>query len=477
MKRYLLPVLCALCVAAGFSCASSGGSADGAASLDDAIRESAERLGTDLAGEKAAVLAFTSPSQALSEYVIEELSLALANTGKVTVVDRRELELVRAELRFSLTGEVSDESAQRIGHMLGAQAVVSGSLTDVGGAYRFRIKAINTESAAIESGPGFDVGKRDKRLAHLLNGAKVQTAPATQAAAPPQTEQLNGAKVQTAPAAQAAAPPQTGQRILPNDLETVFGVKGASAAFNAVHAFLQTCNTGSAAGRRERIARRIVLGDWIDLPHLTVQEYTEGGYINTDNIDLKDNGKLLRLIVVGIDSFAATNKDAPAHVVFQFQNIPGYYRMNASDGNAGGYKASEMRRYLTGNFLRGLVAAGVPEGVLYAPMRYIANGGQNATAADALPDWLWLPTEREMFGRNIWSNKTYETAANQARLEYYESEYRRMKYDKGGDLMWWWEASPDAAGAGSSCYVSYGGYPNYYSAGVAGGCAPAFCVR
>jgi hypothetical protein len=139
-----------------------------------------------------------------------------------------------------------------------------------------------------------------------------------------------------------------------------------------------------------------MLGDWIDLPHLTVEGDAGGGAINTDNIDLGGNGKLLRLMVVGIDSFAATNKDAPAHVAFQFQNIPGEHRMNSSNTTAGGYKESGMRAYLTGNFLRGLIAAGVPEGVLYAPTRYIANGGERAT--DALADRLWLPTDWELFG-------------------------------------------------------------------------------
>lgn len=94
-----------------FSCTSSGESADGGASLDEVIRDSAERLGTDLAGKKVVVVAFASPSQTLSEYVIEELSLSMANAKLVTVVDRNQLDLVREELQFSLTGEVSDESA------------------------------------------------------------------------------------------------------------------------------------------------------------------------------------------------------------------------------------------------------------------------------------------------------------------------------------------------------------------------------
>jgi hypothetical protein len=272
------------------------------------------------------------------------------------------------------------------------------------------------------------------------------------------------------------APAPSAPRILPRDMAEVFGVKGGSAAFNAVHAFLQSCNSESAAGRRERIAQRIMLGDWIDLPHLTVQGDAGGGAINTDNTDLGGNGKLLRLIVVGIDSFAATNKDAPAHIVFQFQNVPGTHRMNPSDTIAGGYRASELRRYLTDSFLRGLLTAGVPEGVLYAPTRYIANGGQGASAADALRDWLWLPTERELLGKNWASNKTWETGANQARLEYYEDYNQRTKYNANG-TMWWWEASPYSGSAAYFCNSYYNGATGNHLASGVGGCAPAFCVR
>jgi TolB-like protein len=394
MKRKMVVFwgICCMACMAIFSCATTGGNETGTTTLDEAIRASAEQLGADLTGRKVAVVAFGSGSEALSDYVIDELSRSLVNSRAVTVVDRKDLDKVRAELQFNLSGEVSDESAQSIGKMLGAQSVITGTLTDLGSAYRFGVKAINVESAALESMPGFDVGKRDGRVAHLAG----QRNAAVPAASP-----------------QAAVQPQTEQRVLPKDLAEVFGTKGVTATFNAVHAFLQTCNSGSAAGRRERISQGIMLGDWIDLPHLTVQGDAGGGAINTDNVDLGGNGKLLRLIVVGIDSFVKTNKDAPAHVVFQFQNIPGTHRMNDWDGNYGGYKASEMRRYLTGNFIQGLVAAGVPEGVLYAPIRYIANAGRSANTADALADWLWLPTMWELFGFDYFTNETWETKTNQ----------------------------------------------------------------
>jgi len=43
------------------------------------------------------------------------------------VVDRQQLDLIRAELNFQMSGEVSDESAQSIGQMLGVQSIMSGT--------------------------------------------------------------------------------------------------------------------------------------------------------------------------------------------------------------------------------------------------------------------------------------------------------------------------------------------------------------
>jgi hypothetical protein len=166
---------------ATFSCVSIGGNETGTVSLDEAIRASAEQLDSDLVGRKVAVVAFGSGSEALSDYVIDELSRVLVNSRAVTVVDRKDLDKVREELQFNLSGEVSDESAQSIGKMLGAQTVITGTLTDLRNAYRFGVKAINVESAAVESMPGFDVGKRDGQVAHLAGqgNAAVRTQAAT----------------------------------------------------------------------------------------------------------------------------------------------------------------------------------------------------------------------------------------------------------------------------------------------------------
>jgi ABC-type glycerol-3-phosphate transport system substrate-binding protein len=123
-------------------------------------------------GQKIAVLNFSSPTEQFSAYVLEELSTRLVNGKKLVVVDRRELDLIRQEENFQMSGEVSDESAQSIGKKLGAQLIVSGSLSSMGHLYRFRIRALSVESAAVEAASATDIRTGDTRVAILLSGAR-----------------------------------------------------------------------------------------------------------------------------------------------------------------------------------------------------------------------------------------------------------------------------------------------------------------
>jgi hypothetical protein len=165
--------------------ASSGTTAK-SISLDDAIREAAANIDSQLeTGVKIALLNFTSPSERFSKYVLEELSGYLVNSGKLVVIDNKELALIRQEEKLQLSGEVSDASAQSVGRKLGAKMIVSGSLgsmpqTIVSGSnrsmrevYRLRIKTIWVESAAIAAQSATDIHKDDGKVKILLDGAYV----------------------------------------------------------------------------------------------------------------------------------------------------------------------------------------------------------------------------------------------------------------------------------------------------------------
>ncbi|MDR2864898.1 MAG: DUF6273 domain-containing protein, partial [Spirochaetaceae bacterium] len=235
---------------------------------------------------------------------------------------------------------------------------------------------------------------------------------------------------------------------------------------------------------------RIKLGDYVDLAGLVVTGYGSGGAINeTTNQDLGGSkGKLLRIIVVGINSFNPHANNAGAdyaggvtspipHIVMQFQNIPVTRGMNDTSM---AYEGSEMRTYLKANFTEGLKLAGVPmyEGtIIWGPTRKITNTVQNGT--DTITDTLWLPTEREIFNSRTYSNDTYETPADQAYLEYYTGDPERVKYNTGEDQQWYWESSPFGGNSLRGCAVNPNGSAGNGAGTVsyAGGVAPAFCVK
>ncbi|HNY21233.1 MAG TPA: CsgG/HfaB family protein [Treponemataceae bacterium] len=145
--------------------------------IDGAIAGSVGKVESKLdAGTKIAVLNFKSPSPKMSDYVIEELVYRFVDSGKLAVIDRENINLLRDEMKFQLSGEVSDESAQSIGKFLGAQVVITGSIDD---SFRFRIKAINVESARLLAVSSFDLARDAKTKFLLGNSSDAKSFPAS----------------------------------------------------------------------------------------------------------------------------------------------------------------------------------------------------------------------------------------------------------------------------------------------------------
>ena len=119
--------------------------------LDVAVEEAARGISGRLSeGTTIVAIEFLSNSERLSNHVIDEMNDRLVNIGKIRPVERRRINAIRSELNINMTGEVSDESAQRIGHMLGAQYIILGSIDSIGTQYRIRFRAITTETSIIE---------------------------------------------------------------------------------------------------------------------------------------------------------------------------------------------------------------------------------------------------------------------------------------------------------------------------------------
>ena len=101
-------------------------------------------------GTKIVIFDIRSKRPEASDYIIEELTADLVEIGTLVVVDRQSLEAIRSELTFQSSGDVSDESAQRLGSMLGAQTLISGSFELFNDRYRFAVKAVKVETSEIQ---------------------------------------------------------------------------------------------------------------------------------------------------------------------------------------------------------------------------------------------------------------------------------------------------------------------------------------
>jgi tetratricopeptide (TPR) repeat protein len=153
MKMRVVAVLPLLVL---LSCATAGQNTD-ALSLDEAIEQSARKFQEKAASPKRiAIVQFDTEAEALSEYIMEEITGALVRLD-FEVAERRNLDFVRNELDLQYSGEVDDEAMVNIGRFIGAESVLVGELLKVGNTYRYRLSSIGVENAVRETAVRLDV--------------------------------------------------------------------------------------------------------------------------------------------------------------------------------------------------------------------------------------------------------------------------------------------------------------------------------
>jgi len=144
------------------------GQSNATVSLNDAIRNSAQQVQEGLnKGSTIIVYQFQSHNSRLSDYVLKELFDKFVNSRKFFVLDRTAQDVIDAEIEFQFkksAGMISDESLASLTKRIGAEAIITGSLDDVGNEYRFRLKVIGIETTAAIVSYTVSVNKNDKTI-------------------------------------------------------------------------------------------------------------------------------------------------------------------------------------------------------------------------------------------------------------------------------------------------------------------------
>jgi hypothetical protein len=123
-----------------------------AADLQTALKETAEQFSASLKPKSVvAIIGIHSESPVLSDFMLDELTLRLVQLKKLTIADRANLEAIKKEMSFQLSGEVGDESIQQLGAKIGAETVIQGTVKQLGKSARYTltIRALDVTTAAV----------------------------------------------------------------------------------------------------------------------------------------------------------------------------------------------------------------------------------------------------------------------------------------------------------------------------------------
>lgn len=162
----------------------------------------------------------------------------------------------------------------------------------------------------------------------------------------------------------------------------------------------------------------------------------------------------------------------------------GYFSMNSSNTNSGGWDSSQMRTKICGTSLSsysGTIIAVIPaalRAVLKSVTKYTNNTG-NSTAASAVTattDYFFLLSEYEVFGSCTYANTN--EASKQKQYDYYSAGNSKIKYNHSSTstAVLWWLRSPCASYSYGFVGVITDGTVSFSYANYSRGFAPGFCV-
>ena len=164
----------------------------------------------------------------------------------------------------------------------------------------------------------------------------------------------------------------------------------------------------------------------------------------------------------------------------------GYFSMNSSRTNSGGWASSQMRTNICGMSLSnysGTIIAVIPaalRAVLKSVTKYTDNtangGGSTASYVTATTDYFFLLSEFEVFGSISYGNTNEKN--KQAQYAYYSAGNSKIKHKHDGTstAAFWWLRSPYASNSGTFVFVNNVGTITRYGAHFSIGFAPGFCV-
>jgi TolB-like protein len=153
--------------------------------LDQRVSELSKQISDGLMENQKrtiAVVEFVDLKGAVTDFgrfMAEELITRLFQTKKFKVIERQLLNKVIIEQKLSLTGMIDQNSAQKLGRLLGVDAIASGTVTDLGKCLRVNARLIDTLTGEIFAVAAAEIAK-DEAVTKLMSNPDVSSNDSSQ---------------------------------------------------------------------------------------------------------------------------------------------------------------------------------------------------------------------------------------------------------------------------------------------------------
>ena len=220
--------------------------------------------------------------------------------------------------------------------------------------------------------------------------------------------------------------------------------------------------------------------------HLTLSNYTTYAFIIGFNHNASVEGANRIHFQLGKTALSGGTDVALCDNKYNSRpSATGYFSMNTSGTNSGGWKSSKMRTNICGTSLSsysGTIIAVIPaalRAVLKSVTKYtdnIAGGSTGISNITATTDYFFLLSEYEVFGSISYANSN--ESRKQAQYAYYSAGNSKIKYKHNGTstAALWWLRSPRAIASSVFVLVNTDGTVNLANANYSLGFATGFCV-
>src|SRR5256885_2151210 len=159
MKQVVLSIILLVCIG------HVAGQVHAQVTLDQRIGELSKQISdglTENQKQTIAVVEFVDLEGRVTNFgrfVAEELITRLYQTKKFKVTERQLLNKIVAEQKLSLAGMIDQTSAQKLGKLLGVDAIASGTVTDLGKSLRVNARLISTSTGEVFAVAASEIAK------------------------------------------------------------------------------------------------------------------------------------------------------------------------------------------------------------------------------------------------------------------------------------------------------------------------------